>query len=198
MFRRLMTVTSGCLKASSMDARFLSVSFFLWPTGKRNVVSSIPRMLERNIWLGFFKTMIWANEMLNIVLSVLTINNAKAGGIVSRTFKSECRSRFWLLRPLIYWNSVCCVDYDYDVDYDWKTPFDVWALKGRKRPLPCEIAKVSSFVSFSRALGIVTLLWLVWNLGLPITSITIFMPNNCLYSRNLVKLHKHGTDRNED
>ncbi|CAH3172123.1 unnamed protein product [Porites lobata] len=25
--------------------------------------------------------MIWANKMLNIVLSVLTINNAKAGGI---------------------------------------------------------------------------------------------------------------------
>ena len=88
MFRRLMTVTSGCLKASSMDARFLSVSFFLWPTGKRNVVSSIPRMLERNIWLGFFKTMIRANKMLNIVLSVLTINNAKAGGIVSRTFNT--------------------------------------------------------------------------------------------------------------
>ena len=62
--------------------------FFLWPTGKRNVVSSIPRMLERNIWLGFFKTMIWANKMLNIVLSVLTINNAKAGGIVSRTFNT--------------------------------------------------------------------------------------------------------------
>ena len=59
MFRRLMTVTSVCLKASSMDARFLSVSFFLWPTGKRNVVSSIPRMLERNIWLGFFS----ANDM---------------------------------------------------------------------------------------------------------------------------------------
>lgn len=33
------------------------------------------------------------------------------------------------------------MDYDYDVDYDWKTPFDVWALKGRKRPLPCERAK---------------------------------------------------------
>ena len=169
MLRRLMTFTSGCLKASSMDAWCHSLSLFLWPTGKRNVVSSIPRMLERNIWLGFFKTMIWANKMLNIVLSVLMIS----------------RSRFWLLRPLIYWNSVCCVDYDYDVDYDWKTPFDVWALKGRKRPLPCERAKVSSFVSFSRALGIVT-------------CITILMPNNCLYSRNLVKLHKHGTDRNED
>lgn len=36
----------------------------------------------------FFKTMIWANKMLNIVLSVLTINNAKAGGIVSRTFNT--------------------------------------------------------------------------------------------------------------
>ena len=32
--------------------------------------------------------MIWANKMLNIVLSVLTINNAKAGGIVSRTFNT--------------------------------------------------------------------------------------------------------------
>ena len=88
MLRRLMTFTSGCLKASSMDAWCHSLSLFLWPTGKRNVVSSIPRMLERNIWLGFFKTMIWANKMLNIVLSVLTINNAKAGGIVSRTFNT--------------------------------------------------------------------------------------------------------------
>ena len=88
MLRRLITVTSGCLKASSMDTRCHSVSLFLWRTGKRNVVSSIPRMVERNIWLRFLKPMIWANKMLNIVLSVLTINNAKAGGIVSRTFNT--------------------------------------------------------------------------------------------------------------
>ena len=51
MLRRLMTVfiTSGSLKASSMDVRCYSVSLFLWPTGKCNVVSSIPRMLERNM-----------------------------------------------------------------------------------------------------------------------------------------------------
>ncbi|CAH3145216.1 unnamed protein product [Porites evermanni] len=33
--------------------------------------------------------MIWANKLLNIVLSVLTINNAKAGGITVNIIKEK-------------------------------------------------------------------------------------------------------------
>lgn len=59
--------------------------------------------------------------MQNIVLSVMTINNAKAGGIVSRTFNTVSAVQDFSYCG-VWFTEIVYVVYDYDVDYDWKTP----------------------------------------------------------------------------
>ena len=72
------------------DGCSIPFSFFFFMANRETqcCIFDTTDVREKYMARFFFKPMIWANKMLNIVLSVLTINNAKAGGIVSRTFNT--------------------------------------------------------------------------------------------------------------